>query len=198
MRTTVLLALLTLALPLTHADTLQFIGPGSNSTNGVYTYPYHFLVNGQPADLMCLSFDNEIVDGESWQATAAVPTTVPEREAAWLLNDTQTHPADASADNLAAWGLFSGDVPTDAQSDAQLALAEAGEGSINAWRFLIYTPANPPNIENGNGGSAIPQTFIREVSSPVPEPGSLTLMGLGLALLALGGRRRLARQTKRV
>ena len=108
MRTTVLLALLTLALPLTHADTLQFIGPGSNSTNGVYTYPYHFLVDGQPADLMCLSFDNEIVDGESWQATAAVPTTVPEREAAWLLNDTQTHPADASADNLAAWGLFSG------------------------------------------------------------------------------------------
>ena len=66
-------AILTLAFPLTvHADTLQFVGTGSNTVGNVYAYPYYFHVNGSAAltPLMCLSFDNEIVNGESWSAIA--------------------------------------------------------------------------------------------------------------------------------
>lgn len=59
------------ALPVT-ADTVSmvFTGPSGNNSGGVYTYPYHFTVNGTPnVPLMCDDFKDEISSGQSWQAT---------------------------------------------------------------------------------------------------------------------------------
>jgi len=56
------------------ADTVNmtFLGPAGNNSGGVYTFPYEFSVNGgAPVALICDAFDNEVVAGETWQATAS-------------------------------------------------------------------------------------------------------------------------------
>jgi hypothetical protein len=160
---------------LAHADTLTltFTATGSNLAGGVYAYPYYLSVDGGPAQaMMCLSYDNEITLGESWLVDVLPVTTAPEREAAWLLADAQTNPANDIADNLAAWNLFSGDVPMTLAAEAQFGLAVAGYGSVDAAGYDLYVP-----VEGFNSLGA-PQTFI---GGAAPEPCCLALMGLGLA-----------------
>ena len=190
----ILSLVMVLTASITHADTLQFLGTGGNTVGNVYAYPYYFSIDGSqtPTAMMCLSYDNEIVGGESWQAVRESLVGLDSRydEAAWLLQDATDHPANAGNDNLAAWGLFAADTPVTAGSNEQLALAEDGAEEIDLSRFVVYTPAALPEVRNGAGGSPVPQTFIRIVQTPVPEPGSLLLLGTGLMVVGWMGRRR--------
>jgi hypothetical protein len=160
---------------LAHADTLDFVSTGGavDPSGTYYVYPYYLSVDGGPAQaMMCLSYDNEITLGESWLVDVLPVTTAPEKEAAWLLADAQADPANDIADNLAAWSLFSGDVPMTPAAKAQLGLAVAGYGSVDAAGYDLYVP-----VEGFNSLGA-PQTFI---GGAAPEPCCLALMGLGLA-----------------
>jgi hypothetical protein len=166
-----------------HADTLTFVAAGDNIAGAYYAYPYYFSINGSTSltPMMCISYDQEITVKESWQAVAEAVATKPELEAAWLLQDAQDNPSNASNDNLAAWGLFSTDVPTDPASDAQFALSASGYASINPGDFVIYVPVDGTQTSGGT-----PQIFI---GKETPEPFSLLLVGSGLAGLAFMKRR---------
>lgn len=48
--------------------TMQYNGAGSNSYNGVPSYPYSVSVNGAPESLMCIGYSEHVTGSETWQA----------------------------------------------------------------------------------------------------------------------------------
>ena len=173
----VLIAFLFVALTAS-ADTLTFIGTGSNIVGSDYAYPYYFTVDGVDESLMCLSFNNHITVGESW-TTFEVPLTTPaELEAAWALNSAVLNPANADDAQLLAWSLFANDVTLTPGAEVLLSQAEAGYTSINPADFILYVPTGDANSPD------YPQVQLGE-ASPVSEPLSLFLLGSGLLVLVV-------------
>lgn len=162
--------------------TLTLVGTGGQSANGYYVYPYDVSVNGTVNSLMCLSYNNEIANGESWQANiqSIVGNTLDE-EAAWLLNDANVNPGNAINDQLAAWGLFASGVS--GSNNAQLLAAQNfvtnNPNDTNFYnQFQLYVPEAGSQSSGGT-----PQDFLGETATP--EPSSLLLLGTGLLGLAL-------------
>jgi hypothetical protein len=167
------------------ADTMTLTGTGSNQTDGVYAYPYYLSLNGGTSqDMMCLSFDNEISQGQTWVVTPTAVIGTLDKEAAWLYSDAQKNPGNDINDQVAAWSLFASNVPMTEGSDAQLADALASIGTEPQGfysQFVIYVPVGD------SSAAGYPQTFISKTSAPEPWP----LLMLGTGLLALWGGRRL-------
>jgi len=175
---------------------LEGVGPGNNA-DGYYTYPYEFSVNGSSTlvAMMCVSFNNEITFGESWQATVEPITGTVDKEAAWLFNDAVNAPnsTQSNEDQLAAWYLLSGNGNPADGNNAQLADAIAfvagNPNDTSLYSDLaIYVP-----IDGTQSWGGTPQTFIADPPQ-TPEPSSLLLLGSGLLASArvMYRRRRIA------
>lgn len=170
--------------------TLELTGTAGVSYGPGEVYPYYLSVNGASPSLpmMCISFNNDIYQGESWTATTTAVSGQLQEEAVWLFNDDNAAIAAGDtarqiADQWAAWGLFADTTGWTAPDGAatQLALAEANYASEPASfyrQFIIYMP------EAGSqpSGDPVPQNFIADAHAP--EPGTLILLGTGILSLA--------------
>ena len=185
--------------------TMKLTGVGGNNAGGVYTYPYYFSINGaSPVALICDTYDNQVIVGETWKATATPflkgiglfgsTTSLDYKAAGLIFKSILNGTLSANSGNFAIWGLFS----TNAQNNPYFQssgaagiesqyLALAATASNKAFSGLIlYTPI--PGTQSW-GGTA--QEYIGY--SPVPEPTTLALFGTGLVFLVGMTRRKLAK-----
>jgi len=184
----------------------------ANSVTLTYEYQnqqFYFSINGSKTytALMCDAFDNKIYKGETWTATVTPflqgiatsmfgPSMTLDYKAAGLIYKSMIAGSLTTLQaQWAIWGLFSSNAQNNplfttyggAGTDfTYLSLAQTAPNSAYSG-LLLYTPLN---AKAGSG----PQEFIGMSPTPaVPEPGSLTLFGTGLVLLALAIRHKFAR-----
>ncbi|MGH9530121.1 MAG: PEP-CTERM sorting domain-containing protein [Terriglobales bacterium] len=148
------------------ADSMVFNGPGGANLGGVYTYPYNFTVNGTPMQLMCDTFDNEIHNGETWNANestisgaiasglcSGVSQAGLKYDAAGIIFDAMlgvngvtltgfTNNQDA---NWAVWALFSGTALQDITGSASSPFGTGGDsGALAIYNNALLAAASAP------------------------------------------------------
>jgi hypothetical protein len=183
---------------------MKLTGVGGNSAGGVSTYPYYFSINGKaPVSLICDSYDNEVVVGETWQANVTSLLSgqglfggqlLDYKAAGLIFKSILNGSLNVNAGNFAIWGLFSGNAQNSSyfQSSGAAAieteyLALAATAPNSAFQGLVlYTP-----IAGTQSWGGTAQEYIGY--SPVPEPTTLTLFGTGLLSLAGIVRRKLGK-----
>lgn len=181
-------------------------GVGAKDGSPYVGYPYYVSINGSTTftPLMCDSFDNDVHLGQTWNATAmpflqgiknsmfGASMTLDYKAAGLIFKSMLGGQMTTTAAQWAIWGLFSSNASSNPYFVAKnfsaidaTYLALAANASNSAFKGLVlYTP-------NNSGPGVGPQEYIGY--SPVPEPGTLTMMGTGLISLAGLLRRKLAR-----
>jgi hypothetical protein len=187
------------------ADTagMSFTGPGGNNSGGVYTYPYEFVVTpGGSVALICDTFDNDVVSGETWTATVTsllsgsqagggglfAGQTLNYRAAGIIFEGILNGQIDANVGNWAIWGLFSADATTNtfylSSGAGGVAFAAQLAALITPDSFysnlVLYTPIAGTQKLGDKSVAGLPQEYI---GIRVPEPAEIAM----LMLMVIGG-----------
>jgi hypothetical protein len=200
-------ALLLTSSAFAHSVRMHYLG-GTEGVGPYPVYPYQFHINNSPTvtDLICDSYNNQVRIGESWTATVTPflqgvglfgsTTSLDYRAAGLIFKSMLAGTLTASQAQWSIWGLFASNAKT------QSTFKELGAGAIESEYLtlagsaknsafsglLLYTPIAGTQTWAAGG---TPQEFIGY--SPVPEPGSLLLLGTGLVGLAGAMRRKFAK-----
>ena len=181
---------------------VSFDGP---FVNGIPTYPYTLQFSTvDPLFGMCDDYYHGGAPGDQWQANLtnlendslanvrfASAGLDAYQEAAWILIQTYVTPTSEWPDmNYAVWHIFSPTVPITPQAQNWIDQAVLYHSDVDYSEVYIATPLRidaPPwepqefmFIWKGDGNEP-----------PVPEPGSLILLGSGLVGITVALRRKL-------
>jgi hypothetical protein len=184
--------------------TLTFTGTSGANNGADYIYPYYFSVNGSntQTSLMCVSYNDDIYQNESWDASLSAITTASStvaQEDAYLFSQLGDGTYSNNDIQEAAWFLSAsnpGLVPITADDRSLLIAASSavtqadlgGASTFDSGQFTLYTPV--PGTQNPSTDGT-PQSLVGV--SPVPEPRSLLFLASGLfGCAALVYRRRRA------
>jgi hypothetical protein len=167
-------------------------GSGYSGGSSYYVGPYNLLLNGDPILGTCISVNQHVDNGETWQAheTPVVDFAdpVPYQEAQWLNLQfgilSQTHWV---AIQQAIWDIFAPNTFTDSATLAYLGQAQNPSNyQLAGYSFSVLVPI--PGTQNPQS-AGLPQAFLVNVVpradlAPAPEPASLSLI---TPLALLGG-----------
>jgi hypothetical protein len=198
--------------------TMTFIGAEGNNSFGEYVYPYDLQVNNDPIQqMMCDTFNRNINNGDSWTANRMLladlnDTTVQNLfygangqgnigatvqmylAAAYLYNQEVTALANNNSDpqglyNWATWDLFD---PTDVQNRLDAGTLAEVQSLISAAQAAVFGK-NVGDFDFSNTTYIYTPTgdVGQEFFGPVPEPGTLAMMGTGILGMAGLMRRKL-------
>jgi hypothetical protein len=170
-----------------------------NSMGGYGVGPYNFTTStGQSLQLVCDDFSHEVFLTETWTAVSApfpgvgtLGTATQYKEIAWLVEDmfSPSNIVDPTAVGDIQWAIW--DIFTPGVSSSDPSIGSADQVRINN---LVNQAKNPSNYLIGNysnitiytpiSGSQVPLIDGRPQEyfgiTPVPEPGTLMLMTMGL------------------
>ena len=170
--------------------TMRYNGAGGNSYNGVPSYPYNVSVNTTPESLMCISYNEHVTGGETWQATEM---TIPQfglpsflslfkaQEVAYLYLQAKADGGSNSAINAEAWWVMEGQPSPEPDPVALAGFAFAVGNTYPTVRVYV------PTTDETGWTDGKPQIFL----GSTPEPSTLLMMGSGLIGLAGLARKRL-------
>jgi hypothetical protein len=174
-----ILLFLTVATAISFGSTVQFTGPSTGTNNGSsYVGPYNLVVDGTSIEGTCITYDIEIVDGETWSATIdslsdfslSDQTLYLEAE---YLNLQFPFSTDWVGIHQAIWDIFEPGTFTDQDTTSWLNLAETNYSSVNPNSFSVLVP--------------VPVSAAQTFLIPTPETNSLSMFfGGSLILLGLG------------
>jgi len=203
---------LILSLPLP-AETVHMKFLGHANTDGYPSYPWYFEINGVKTDLICDTFNNTNVKGETWDANV---TNILSGQG--LFGDKLKHykaaaivfsfelfdGANAHDAQEAIWALFDHGVMKTKGWDAgalaiyNAALAAVAKTPLSFYQnYFLYTPIpGTQKCPKDAKSCGTPQEFIGYMPG-VPEPSTLVLMGTGILGLAAIIRKKMTRAAAR-
>ena len=165
-----------------------YVGPakgnlnlGLNNPNSNYAFtcddffPRTYVPGTYPVNVS--TFDN--LTNVEFRDASNNPLFTEYKQAAWLVQQLKTHPADVAPIQFAIWNIFTPAAPDYAGQDIWIALAQSKiSGGYNSFSDVrVYTPISFPNSNQ------------QEFMSAAPIPAAIWLFGAGLVGL-VGVRRK--------
>ncbi len=195
---------------ITYGDSLNLQNGGNNVMGGVYVGPYNFTGNikGQSGtfQLVCDDFADEVYPGESWNVTlSSLPSlsnvqfsgSTQYQEIAWLTQQMFQNLGNAQTVGDIQWAIWDIFDPGVSSNDPYGTLSTTDQQNVANWLNSAgtqYAGGNYSNVAfytavlgSQPSGDGRPQEYVG--LTPTPEPSAFLLVGLGLSLALIFGRR---------